>query len=104
MGFPCGSAGKESTCNVGGLGSIPGLGRLFLLLSLLIIYLAVLDLCHCMWAFSSHVEWGLLSSCGPRASHCDSFSYCEAWALGKPAQQLQFTGSGAQTQLLGAWA
>ena len=27
MGFPCGSAGKESTCNVRGLGSIPGLGR-----------------------------------------------------------------------------
>ena len=27
MGFPCGSAGKESTCNVGELGSIPGLGR-----------------------------------------------------------------------------
>ena len=26
-GFPCGSAGKESTCNVGGLGSAPGLGR-----------------------------------------------------------------------------
>ena len=26
-GFPCGSAGKESACNVGGLGSIPGLGR-----------------------------------------------------------------------------
>ena len=25
--FPCGSAGKESTCNVGHLGSIPGLGR-----------------------------------------------------------------------------
>ena len=25
--FPCGSAGKESTCNVGDLGSIPGLGR-----------------------------------------------------------------------------
>ena len=24
---PCGSAGKESTCNVGELGSIPGLGR-----------------------------------------------------------------------------
>ena len=22
--FPCGSAGKESTCNVGDLGSIPG--------------------------------------------------------------------------------
>ena len=27
MGFPCGSAGEESTCNVGDLGSIPGLGR-----------------------------------------------------------------------------
>ena len=26
-GFPCGSAGKESTHNVGDLGSIPGLGR-----------------------------------------------------------------------------
>ena len=27
LGFPCGSAGKESTCNVGDLCSIPGLGR-----------------------------------------------------------------------------
>ena len=27
LGFPCGSAGKESTCNVGDLGSIPELGR-----------------------------------------------------------------------------
>ena len=27
MGFPCGLAGKESACNVGDLGSIPGLGR-----------------------------------------------------------------------------
>ena len=26
-GFPCGSADKDSTCNVGVLGSIPGLGR-----------------------------------------------------------------------------
>ena len=26
-GFPCGSAGKESICNTGDLGSIPGLGR-----------------------------------------------------------------------------
>ena len=26
-GFPCGSAGKESICNAGDLGSIPGLGR-----------------------------------------------------------------------------
>ena len=27
LGFPCGLAGKESACNVGSLGSIPGLGR-----------------------------------------------------------------------------
>ena len=27
MGFPCGSAGKESACNARDLGSIPGLGR-----------------------------------------------------------------------------
>ena len=27
QGFPCGSAGKESACNAGDLGSIPGLGR-----------------------------------------------------------------------------
>ena len=27
VGFPCGSAGKESTCNMGDLGLIPGFGR-----------------------------------------------------------------------------
>ena len=27
MGFPCGSAGKESACKAGDLGLIPGLGR-----------------------------------------------------------------------------
>ena len=27
LGFPCGSAGEESACNVEDLGSIPGLGR-----------------------------------------------------------------------------
>ena len=27
LGFPGGSAGKESACNLGDLGSIPGLGR-----------------------------------------------------------------------------
>ena len=27
LGFRCGSAGKEFKCNVGDLGSIPGLGR-----------------------------------------------------------------------------
>ena len=29
MGFPGGAAGKESTCNAGNLGFIPGLGRSF---------------------------------------------------------------------------
>ena len=28
MGFPCGSAGKESACNVGDLGSTPGFGKI----------------------------------------------------------------------------
>ena len=27
MGFPCGSAGKESTCNAGDPDLIPGLGK-----------------------------------------------------------------------------
>ena len=27
MDFPCGSAGKESACNAGDLGSVSGLGR-----------------------------------------------------------------------------
>ena len=27
LDFPCGSAGKESACNTGDLGFIPGLGR-----------------------------------------------------------------------------
>ena len=27
LGFPCGSASKESACNAGDLGPIPGLGR-----------------------------------------------------------------------------
>ena len=27
LDFPCGSAGKELVCNVGDLGSTPGLGR-----------------------------------------------------------------------------
>ena len=27
LGFPCGSAGKESTCNAGDPGSVPGSGR-----------------------------------------------------------------------------
>ena len=29
--------------------------------------------------FSSCGEWGLLSSCSARASHCGGFSYFRAW-------------------------
>ena len=32
----------------------------------------------CAWAFSSFVEWGLLSSCGAWASHCNGFPCCRA--------------------------
>ena len=42
----------------------------------------VLDLCHCVWAFSSCGECGLLSSCSAWASHWSSFSCCRAQALG----------------------
>ena len=28
LGFPCGSAGKESACNAGELGLIPGVGKI----------------------------------------------------------------------------
>ena len=46
-------------------------------------FLAVLGL-HCRaQAFSSCGEWGLLSSCGARTSHCGGFSCCGAQALGR---------------------
>ena len=41
-------------------------------------FLAALALHCCLWAFSSFSEWGLLSSCGARASHC-----CRVWAPGR---------------------
>ena len=58
--------------------------------------------------FSSCGKWGLLSSCGERASHWGGFSGCRAWALGTQASVvvahwLQSSGSihscGTQTQL-----
>ena len=45
------------------------------------LFLAVLDLHCCTWAFSS-CKWGLLSSCSVWVSHCDGFSCCRAQALG----------------------
>ena len=46
------------------------------------IYLAVLDLCCCVQAFSSCREQELLSSCCVQACHCGGFSCCGAQALG----------------------
>ena len=48
----------------------------------LFLFLAVLSLCCCTWAFSSCGELGLLSSCGAQASHCSDFFCCGAQALG----------------------
>ena len=45
------------------------------------------------WAFSSCGEWGLLSSCGTRASHCAGVSSCGAQALGTQALVVVACGS-----------
>ena len=50
--------------------------------------------------FSSCGEWGLLSSCGARASHRGGFSCCREWALGVWASVAVALGSGAQAQEL----
>ena len=47
----------------------------------LFVYLAVLGLRCCPWAFSCCGEWGLLSSCWVRVSHCGGFSCCGARVL-----------------------
>ena len=51
------------------------------------LFLAVLGLHCCAWAFSSCKDWGLFSSCGVGASHCGGFSSCGAWALGAWASE-----------------
>ena len=64
--------------------SLVSLLRNFLFNIILFIYLflAVLGLHCCAWAFSSGGKQGLFSSCGVWASHCSSFSCCRVWALG----------------------
>ena len=47
-----------------------------------ILFLAAQALHCCVWAFTSCSEWGLLSSCSTRASHCSGFSCCRARAPG----------------------
>ena len=46
------------------------------------LFLAVLGLCCCVQAFPARGEWGLLSGCGVRASHCHGLSWCRAPSLG----------------------
>ena len=48
---------------------------------LILLFLAVLGLCCCTWAFCSRGEQGLLLSCGVQASRCRGFSCCKERAL-----------------------
>ena len=66
-------------------------GSLFMCLFNLL--LAALDLCCCMWAFSSCSEWGLLSSCSAWASDCSSFS------CGTQAPECRLSSCGARVYL-----
>ena len=45
-------------------------------------FLAAPGLPCCVWAFSSFSDWGLLSICSWRASHCSGFSCSRTPALG----------------------
>ena len=78
-------------------------------------FLVALGLRWCTRAFSSCEEWGLLSSCGARASLCGGFPSCRAWALGtwtsvavaqgliscswRPLEHVGFSSCGTQAQL-----
>ena len=55
--------------------------------------MAALSLCCFARAFSSCGNWGLLSSCGVRASHWGGFSFVEHGLQACELQQLQCTGS-----------
>ena len=60
------------------------LGRFCSLLKIYLfiyLFLSVLGLCCCKWAFSGCGTQGLLSSCGAQASHYSGFSCCRAAAL-----------------------
>ena len=62
-----------------------------LFLNFIYLFLAVLGLCCCAWAFSS---------CGKRASHCSGFSCCRARALGMRASVVVARGLSS----CGLWA
>ena len=50
------------------------------------LFLAVLSLHCCAWAFSGCNGWGLLSHCSSRPPRCSDFSCCRAWVLGQEFQ------------------
>ena len=56
------------------------------------LFLVVLGLHHCAWAFSTCGEQRLLSSCGAWASHCSGFSCCAAQVLGTQASVVAARG------------
>ena len=60
-------------------------GITLLLTYIFILFLAVLGLHSCAWAFSNCGKWGLLSSCGARASRCHGYFCRGAQALGAQA-------------------
>ena len=66
----------------------------------LFLFLALLGLHCCMWAFSSFHKSGLLSSCDAWASHWGGFSCCRAQALGAWASVIAARGLSSW----GSWA
>ena len=57
-----------------------------------VLFVAVLSLCCCAWAFSSCGERGATLCCGVKASHCGGFSCCRARALGSQASVVAARG------------
>ena len=70
------------TCSQGCLMYWPHVLSHWGLFLFLYLFLTVLGLCCCAWAFSSWGEQGLLSSCGVWA-YWGGFSCCKAWAVGQ---------------------
>ena len=62
--------------------------------------LAVLGVHCCAPTFCSWGEWGLLSSCGTRASLCSGFPCCGAWTL----QQVGFVPAAHRLSSCGRWS
>ena len=92
LGFPGGSAGKESACHVGDLGLIPGLGRspgegkAYPLQ-----YSGLENSMDCIvhglyspWGFKELDEWGALTNAVKRAWSLKSSGYITCWTVALP--------------------